>query len=78
MQVREQSREDVIQLKGKSEAGVHKMTNKITKTYFKDKRSVSYPRNGNRDKRDKCGRCGRKPHGPQEQCPAWDQVYFKY
>ena len=77
MQVKKQSREYVIQLKGKSEAGVHTMTNNIIKSYFKDKRSVSYPRNGNSDARDKCGRCGMKPHSPQEQFPAWDQVCFK-
>ena len=55
IQVKEQSREDVIQLEGKSKAGLHKMTNKITKTYVKDKRLAPYPRNGNSDVRDKCG-----------------------
>ena len=55
IQVKEQSREDVIQLKGKSKAGVHKMTNKITKTYVKDKRSTPYPRNGNSEAKERVG-----------------------
>ena len=53
------------------------MTNKVPKTYVKDKTSAPYPRNGNSDTRDKYRRCGRQPHGHQEQCPAWDQVRFK-
>ena len=67
IQVKEQSREDVIQLEGKNKVGVHKMTNKVPKTYVKGKRSAPYPRNCNSDTRDKCGRCGRQPHGHQEQ-----------
>ena len=39
IQVKEQSREDVIQLEGKNKVGVHKMTNKVPKTYVKGKRS---------------------------------------
>ena len=54
IQVKEQSKEDVIQLEGKKKVGVHKMTNKVPKTYVKDKRSTPYPRNGNSDTRDKC------------------------
>ena len=40
IQVKEQSREDIIQLEGKSKAGVHKMKNQMTKTYVKDKMSA--------------------------------------
>ena len=77
IQVKEQSKEDVIQREGKIEEGVHKTTNKITKIHVKDKRSAPYPRNGNSDARDKCGHCGRQPHGHHEQCPTWDHVCFK-